>query len=80
MKSSTVTNSDRLTASIAVKMVQGAFWDVRLTVDGKHDRQTPIGTARLDKTLHNKVHVRICLGPESKSKENVNGEAGVAHP
>lgn len=80
MKSGTVADTDRGTATVALEVIQSDFRNVRLAANSEHNGQSTIRTSGLCEALHDKVHICISLGLEAKPKENVYGKTRVPDP
>lgn len=75
MESGTVAHPDRAAPPIPFKVVEGGLRYVSLSANSEHDREAAVFSTRVDKALHDEVHVCVSFCLESHAKEDVNGEA-----
>lgn len=75
MKSGTISNADRSTSSVSMKVIQFDFRDVSFTPYSEHDGQTTIRRSGFEYSLRYKFHVCVCFLREAHPQENIYGEA-----
>ena len=80
MEGRPVADAHRLATPVSVQVRQLPLGDVGLAADGEHDGQAAVVDARLDQALADEAHVGVGLLGEAQAEQDVDGEAGVAHP